>query len=80
MVFELAASCRSWVRSLSPSVFPYGRFLAALPAPMQLGKVEFDDGTWRTAFGCDAAAATGTDISAYGSWPTAVAAGAAPSA
>ena len=57
-----------------------GRFLAALPAPMQLGKVEFDDGTWRTAFGCDAAAATGTDISAYGSWPTAVAAGAAPSA
>ena len=44
------------------------------------GKVEFDDGTWRTAFGCDAAAATGTDISAYGSWPTAVAAGAAPSA
>jgi len=56
-----------------------GRFLAALPAPMQLGKVEFDDGTWRTAFGCDAAAATGTDISAYGSWPTAVAAGAAPS-
>lgn len=30
MVFELAASCRSWVRSLSPSVFPYGRFLAAL--------------------------------------------------
>jgi len=25
---------------------------------MQLGKVEFDDGTWRTAFGCDASAAT----------------------
>ena len=55
-----------------------GRFLAALPAPMQLGKVEFDDGTWRTAFGCDAAAATGTDISEYGSWPAAVAAGAVP--
>jgi hypothetical protein len=55
-----------------------GRFLAALPAPMQLGKVEFDDGTWRTAFGCDAAAATGIDISEYGSWSTAVAAGAVP--
>lgn len=53
-----------------------GRFLAALPDPMQLGKVEFDDGTWRTAFSCDAAAATGTDISGYGSWPHAVAAGA----
>jgi allophanate hydrolase len=59
---------------LSPAAL--GRFLAALPSPMQLGKVEFDDGTWRTAFGCDAAAASGTDISAYGSWPAAVAAGA----
>jgi allophanate hydrolase len=53
-----------------------GRFLTALPAPMQLGKVEFADGSWRTAFGCDAAAATGADISSYGSWPAAVAAGA----
>jgi len=59
---------------LSPAAL--GRFLAALPAPMQLGKVEFDDGTWRTAFGCDASAATGADISAYGSWPAAIAAGA----
>jgi allophanate hydrolase len=59
---------------LSPAAL--GRFLAALPAPMQLGKVEFDDGTWRTAFGCDASAATGPDISAYGSWPAAIAAGA----
>lgn len=53
-----------------------GDFLSALPAPMQLGKVEFADGTWRTGFGCDAAAATGPDISAYGSWPAAVEAGA----
>jgi allophanate hydrolase len=59
---------------LSPAAL--GRFLAALPAPMQLGKVEFDDGTWRTAFGCDGSAATGADISAYGSWPAAIAAGA----
>jgi allophanate hydrolase len=59
---------------LSPAAL--GRFLTALPAPMQLGKVEFDDGTWRTAFGCDGAAATGPDISAYGSWPAAIAAGA----
>ena len=43
---------------------------------MQLGKVEFDDGTWRTAFGCDASAPTGADISAYGSWLAAIAAGA----
>ena len=59
---------------LSPEAL--GLFLDALPAPMQLGKVEFDDGSWRTGFGCDASAATGTDISAYGSWPAAIAAGA----
>ena len=67
-----ALSGHRWL--LSPAAL--GRFLAALPAPMQLGKVEFDDGTWRTAFGCDGSAATGTDISSYGSWPAAVAAGA----
>lgn len=59
---------------LSPAAL--GRFLTALPAPMQLGKVEFADGTWRTAFGCDAASATGVDISGYGSWSAALAAGA----
>jgi len=47
-----ALSGHRWL--LSPAAL--GRFLAALPAPMQLGKVEFDDGTWRTAFGCDASA------------------------
>ena len=62
-----------WV--LSPAAL--GIFLTALPAPMQLGKVEFADGTWRTAFGCDGvAAAGGKDISSYGSWPAALAAGA----
>jgi allophanate hydrolase len=59
---------------LSPAAL--GLFLDALPAPMQLGKVEFDDGTWRTGFGCDGSAATGPDISSYGSWPAAIAAGA----
>jgi allophanate hydrolase len=59
---------------LSPAAL--GVFLSALPAPMQLGKVEFADGTWRTAFGCDGAAAGGTDVSGYGSWPAALAAGA----
>jgi hypothetical protein len=59
---------------LSPRAL--GLFLAALPAPMLLGKVEFDDGTWRTGFSCDASAAAGPDISKYGSWPAAIAAGA----
>lgn len=58
---------------LSPAAL--GRFLAELPAPMQLGKVEFADGSWRTAFGCDGSA-QGADISGYGSWTNALAAGA----
>ncbi|MFI6868222.1 allophanate hydrolase [Nocardia sp. NPDC050406] len=61
--------------SLSPAAL--GRFLAALPAPMQLGLVELDDGTWVTAFGCDAGAlATGKDISEYADWRKALRAGA----
>jgi allophanate hydrolase len=68
-----ALKAHRWL--LSPAAL--GRFLAALPAPMQLGKVEFDDGTWRTSFGCDGGAAdAGVDISRYGGWAAAVAAGA----
>ncbi len=58
---------------LSPAAL--GQFLAELPAPMQLGKVEFADGSWRTAFGCDASV-PGDDISSHGSWTNALAAGA----
>ncbi|MFJ1459879.1 allophanate hydrolase [Nocardia sp. N2S4-5] len=60
---------------LSPAAL--GRFLTGLPAPMQLGAVELDDGRWTTAFGCDAAAAAAAkDISEYGGWRAALAAGA----
>lgn len=60
---------------LSPAAL--GTFLAQLPEPMLLGKVECDDGAWRTGFGCDGAAAqAGIDISEHGSWPAAIAAGA----
>lgn len=46
-----------------------GDFLAALPAPMNLGRVELDDGRWVIGFGCHAeAAALGADITSYGGW------------
>jgi allophanate hydrolase len=68
-----ALKAHRWL--LSPAAL--GRFLVALPAPMQLGKVEFDDGTWRTSFGCDGGAAdAGVDISHFGGWAAAIAAGA----
>jgi allophanate hydrolase len=60
---------------LSPAAL--GRFLTQLPPPLQLGAVELADGTWHTAFGCDgAAAAVAKDISEYGGWKAALAAGA----
>ncbi|WP_040812865.1 allophanate hydrolase [Nocardia concava] len=60
---------------LSPAAL--GRFLAALPAPMQLGAVELADGSWHTGFGCTGAAAeSAKDISEYGGWRAALAAGA----
>ncbi|MFV8312324.1 allophanate hydrolase [Mycobacteroides chelonae] len=60
---------------LSPAAL--GTFLAQLPEPMLLGKVECEDGVWRTGFGCDGGAAqAGIDISEHGSWPAAIAAGA----
>ncbi|WP_347111012.1 allophanate hydrolase [Paenarthrobacter sp. S56] len=46
-----------------------GRFLAALPEPMLLGRVELDDGSSAIGFACDAvASAAGTDITGYGDW------------
>ncbi|WKG05398.1 allophanate hydrolase [Mycolicibacterium sp. HK-90] len=59
-----------WV--LSPAAL--GEFLAELPAPMLLGKVELDDGRWITGFGCDhVAPAQGRDITEYRGWLAAMA-------
>ncbi|MEV0461689.1 allophanate hydrolase [Nocardia tengchongensis] len=69
----VAVAGERWL--LSPAAL--GRFLASLPTPMQLGAVELADGTWHTGFGCAGAAAeSAKDISEYGGWKAALAAGA----
>ncbi|MGK5683797.1 allophanate hydrolase [Actinoplanes sp. URMC 104] len=46
-----------------------GRFLAALPGPMALGRVSLEDGTTVTGFLCESVATEGApDITAYGGW------------
>ncbi|UBU09091.1 allophanate hydrolase [Nonomuraea gerenzanensis] len=46
-----------------------GRFLARLPAPMTLGRVELSDGRWVVGFGCtQEAVSAGEDITKYGGW------------
>ncbi|MGX5682139.1 allophanate hydrolase [Schumannella luteola] len=58
---------------LSPGAL--GEFLAVLPAPMTLGRIELSDGTEVVGFGCTPAALDGAqDITAHGSWPAYLAA------
>lgn len=46
-----------------------GSFLAGIPAPLGLGRVELADGSWETGFICEGFAAGGADnITALGSW------------
>ncbi|GAN79439.1 allophanate hydrolase [Acidocella aminolytica] len=55
------------VWSLSPEAF--GRFVAALPAPMGIGRVTLDDGSVHPGFLCEAYALEGAeDITSYGGW------------
>jgi allophanate hydrolase len=47
----------------------WGSFLAAIPHPLGLGKVELDDGSWVTGFLMEASAvARCTEITAHGGW------------
>ncbi|MFI6151795.1 allophanate hydrolase [Kitasatospora sp. NPDC051170] len=53
--------------TLSPAAL--GHFLAELPAPMSLGRIRLDDGSWVLGFQCDPhSAASGTDITHHGDW------------
>jgi allophanate hydrolase len=55
------------VWSLTPENF--GRFVAALPAPMGIGKVTLQDGSTHTGFLCEAYALEGAkDITEFGGW------------
>jgi allophanate hydrolase len=66
-VDEGGTSIRGEIWALPPTGL--GSFLASLPAPMSLGKVQLEDNRTIVGFGCDANATHGAkDISAYGGW------------
>lgn len=47
----------------------FGRFVAAIPAPLGVGKVALDDGTAISGFLCEAHALQGAEeITRYGGW------------
>lgn len=55
------------VWSLMPEDF--GTFVAAIPPPLAIGKVELADGTWVPGFVCEPAALAGApDITPFGGW------------
>lgn len=46
-----------------------GSFVAAIPEPLGIGKVELSDGSWKTGFICEASGLRGaTDITEFGGW------------
>jgi len=46
-----------------------GSFLALVPAPLAIGRIELADGRWVHGFVCEAqAVAEARDISAFGGW------------
>lgn len=62
-----AAAIEVEIWSLAPADF--GAFVAAIPAPLGVGKIDLDDGTQVSGFLCEAHAAEGAeDITAYGGW------------
>lgn len=47
----------------------FGSFVAQIPAPLGIGKVELADGRWYCGFVCEGyAVATATDITEFGGW------------
>lgn len=47
----------------------YGALIAAIPAPLGIGRIELADGTWVQGFLCEHyALAQAHDITAYGGW------------
>jgi allophanate hydrolase len=55
------------VWSLDPAAF--GRFVAAIPAPLGIGRLRLDDGSEPSGFLVEAAAtAAAADITAFGGW------------
>lgn len=64
---ETGASIAVETYALTPEAF--GRFTAAVPAPMVIGNAELIDGTWVKSFLCEPRALAGaTDITAHGGW------------
>ena len=51
------------------SAAAFGRFTAAVPAPMAIGTVQLDDGSWVKGFVCEPVALAGSpDITRFGGW------------
>jgi hypothetical protein len=47
----------------------FGSFVAGIPSPLSIGRIELEDGEWVQGFLCEAWAVAGAeDISRFGGW------------
>lgn len=60
-----AIACEVWEMPAEK----FGAFVAGIPAPLGIGKVELADGAWVSGFICEPVGVSGAqDITAYGGW------------
>jgi allophanate hydrolase len=51
------------------SAAAFGAFVAAIPSPLGIGRIELEDGEWVQGFLCESWAVAGAeDISRFGGW------------
>jgi allophanate hydrolase len=67
LVGDGGAAIEVEIYSLAPDAF--GRFVAAVPRPLAIGRLELDDGSQVSGFVCEPSGLEGaTDITSYGGW------------
>jgi allophanate hydrolase len=76
MVRDEAAGVAIEIEVWSLPHYSFGSFVAVIPAPLGIGKLELADGRWLSGFICEGAGLAGAqNISDYGSWRRWLAAG-----
>jgi allophanate hydrolase len=69
LIRDTKQGCRIEVEIWQVPNGEFGSFVAAIPAPLAIGKLELADGRWLPGFVCEGhAVAEATDISALGGW------------
>ena len=68
-LFRVADGAAIEVEVWDVPVAEFGSFVAGVPAPLAIGKLELADGSWVSGFVCESVGLDGADdITAFGGW------------